>query len=110
MSKYGCALLLAATLLAAGCASTPTDGGPDTVALSNVRSFSGQPPGEALPQGWQPWILSSFKRPTSYRLVSREGKTVIRAEAQSSASGLIHPRHWIPAPGRCCSGAGRSMN
>ncbi len=88
MPKYGCALLLAATLLAAGCAGTPADKAPDTV---GVRSFSGQPPGEALPQGWQPWILSAFKRPTSYRLVSREGKTVIRAEAQSSASGLIHP-------------------
>lgn len=84
-------LPLAAALLAAGCATAPRDGVPDTVALSNVRSFSGQPPGEALPQGWQPWILSSFKRPTSYRLVSREGKTVVRAEARSSASGLIHP-------------------
>lgn len=91
MSNYRSWLPLAAALLTAACATTPGDGVPDTVALSNVRSFSGQPPGEALPQGWQPWILSAFKRPTSYRLVSREGKTVIRAEARSSASGLIHP-------------------
>lgn len=94
MSKYGCALLLAAALLAAGCATVPA---PDTVTLANVHSFSSQSPGESLPQGWQPWVLSVFKRPTSYRLVSREGKTVIRAEAQSSASGLMHPLALDPS-------------
>jgi len=79
--------------LFAGCATAPTDQtrAPDTVVLPEVRSFSGHPPGATLPQGWQPWILSPFKRPTSYRLVSREGKTVVRADARSSASGLIHP-------------------
>ena len=79
--------------LAAGCATAPTDQvrTPDTVALPLVGSFSGHPPGEALPSGWQPWILSPFKRPTSYQLVSREGKTVVRADARSSASGLMHP-------------------
>lgn len=93
MSKYWYALPLTAALLAAGCATAPTDetSAPDTVALPHVGSFSKQPPGANLPQGWQPWILSPFKRPTSYQLVSREGKTVIRAEARSSASGLIHP-------------------
>ena len=93
MSNYWYALPLAVALLAAGCATAPTDktSAPDTVALPQVGSFSNQPPGAALPQGWQPWILSAFKRPTSYQLVSREGKTVIRADAKSSASGLIHP-------------------
>ncbi len=88
------AVLLSA--LAAGCATAPIKETtevrtPDTVALPQVGSFSGHPPGEALPSGWQPWILSPFKRPTSYQLVSREGKTVVRADARSSASGLMHP-------------------
>jgi hypothetical protein len=91
MSKYWYALPLAAALLAAGCATTPGGGAPDTVALPQVGSFSKQAPGAELSQGWQPWILSPFKRPTAYHLVSREGTTVIRAEARSSASGLIHP-------------------
>jgi Protein of unknown function (DUF3047) len=88
-----CAVLF--SVLAAGCAIAPMEEArtPDTVTvpLPQVGSFSGHPPGAALPSGWQPWILSPFKRPTSYRLVSREGKTVVRAEAKSSASGLIHP-------------------
>lgn len=93
MSGYRYLLPIVAALLAAGCATTPMDKTaiPDTLELPGVRSFSGHAPGEVLPPGWQPWILSVFKRPTSYRLVSREGKTVVRAEAQSSASGLIHP-------------------
>ncbi len=87
------AALLAALVLIAGCATAPTDQAtvPDTVALPYVRSFSGHPPGEALPPGWQPWILSHFKRPTEYRLVNQQGKTVVRARARASASGLVHP-------------------
>jgi len=89
--KVWAVILLSA--LAAGCATAPNQQAltPDTVALPQVGSFSGHPPGEALPSGWQPWILSPFKRLTSYQLVSREGKTVVRADAKSSASGLIHP-------------------
>lgn len=86
--KRGFLLPLAVALLAAGCATAPV---PDTVTLSNVHRFSGQQPGAALPPGWQPWVLSAFKRATSYQLVNRDGKTVVRAEARSSASGLIHP-------------------
>jgi len=80
-------------ILIAGCASTSTDyaNAPDTVALHHVRSFSGHTPGATLPPGWQPWILSSFKRPTEYRLVSQQGRTVVHAKARASASGLMHP-------------------
>lgn len=79
--------------LTAGCATMPDAEAPapDRLALSRVGSFTGQEPDAALPPGWQPWILSGFKRPTRYQLVSQQGKTVMRAEAQSSASGLIHP-------------------
>lgn len=93
MCRMWHAALAAAIVLITGCATAPTDSAtsPDTVALPYVRSFSGHPPGETLPPGWQPWILSHFKRPTEYRLVSRQGKTVVRAQASASASGLIHP-------------------
>lgn len=97
MFRHWHMLPLAVTLLAAGCATTPGGETPHSVTLANVSSFSAQPPGAALPPGWQPWILSAFKRPTSYQLVSREGKTVVRAEARSSASGLIHPLALNPA-------------
>lgn len=83
--------LLAVLALATGCATPPPAAAPDTVALPYVRSFSGHPPGEALPPGWQPWVLSRFKRPTAYRLIDYSGRTVVRARAESSASGLIHP-------------------
>jgi len=86
----------AALLLLAACAATPAGDAPETVALPRVQSFSGQPPGEVLPQGWRPWTLSRFKRPTEYRLVDYQGRTVVRARASSSASGLVHPLELDP--------------
>lgn len=81
----------AALLLLAACASAPVGDTPETVALPQVQSFSAHPPGEVLPQGWRPWTLSRFKRPTEYRLVDYSGRTVVRARADASASGLVHP-------------------
>ena len=98
MGKIVHAALVAA--LVAGCASAPvtnTSETPATVALPHVRSFSGHTPGDTLPPGWQPWILSSFKRPTEYRLINQQGKTVVRARARASASGLVHPLALDPA-------------
>jgi len=91
MNKVWHGALVTALLLAAGCATAPTDDVPEAVTLPHVRSFSVHPPGETLPPGWQPWILSSFKRPTEYRLVNERGRTVVRARARASASGLLHP-------------------
>lgn len=79
-------------LLVAGCASAPLDDASIAGRLpQKVGSFSAHPPGDALPPGWAPWVLSGFKRPTEYRLVQKDGITVMRADARSSASGLIHP-------------------
>ena len=58
--------------------------------LPYVASFSDNPPGEALPQGWEPWTLSKLKKPTQYKLVDDAGKTVVKASADASASGLVH--------------------
>jgi hypothetical protein len=90
---------LSLSLLAAalpGCASLP-DEPPAQVTLRYVSYFSGNPAREGLPDGWQPWTLSRFKRPTEYRLVSENGATVVRARASSSASGLVHQLDLNPA-------------
>lgn len=81
---WGTAAALAAVLLG-GCASLR-----DSVTLPYVASFSDGVPGTELPAGWEPWSLSKFKKTTQYQLVSEDGKTVIKASARSSASGLVH--------------------
>lgn len=80
--------------LTAACASVSSVDAP--APLPHVQSFSDQQPGEMLPRGWQPWILSRFKRPTEYRLVDYQGRTVVQARASSSASGLVHPLELDP--------------
>jgi len=86
MMKRGWRIAAAlAAVVFAGCASLP-----DAVTLPYVSTFSDSAPGEALPSGWEPWSLSKFKKPTQYQLVSYDGKTVIKASAQASASGLVH--------------------
>jgi hypothetical protein len=80
--------------LAAGCTSVPQQ--PGTVVLPYVASFSNGSPGGDLPDGWRPWTLSKFKKPTQYRLVGEDGRTVVRASARASASGLVHPLQVDP--------------
>ena len=41
--------------------------------------------------GWYPWSLTPSKSQTSYTLQRYQGKTVIHADADSSASGLMVP-------------------
>lgn len=82
---------LAATTLLALLGACATQGPAPRVALSNVTRFSAGTPGEALPGGWQPWTLSKIKRSTAYTLVSEDGRTVVAAKADNSASGLMHP-------------------
>jgi DUF3047 family protein len=81
---WGIAVALAAVLFG-GCASLR-----DSVTLPYVASFSDGVPGTELPAGWQPWSLSKFKKTTQYQLVSEDGKTVVKASARASASGLVH--------------------
>ena len=83
---------LPAMLLASGLAGCALHGpAPDRVALSDVTRFSTGNPGEVLPGGWRPWVLSRMKKSTAYKLVLDDGKTVISAKAEASASGLMHP-------------------
>ena len=72
----------AATALLVVCAAVGATG-------VDVGAFSQAQPGAALPSGWQPLVFPRVERHTAYRLVVDEGVTVIRAEADASASGLI---------------------
>ena len=65
----------------------------------DVKRFSLVPPPEEyvpiksnqnLP-GWYPWTLTPNKNKTNYILKKYQGKTVIHADADSSASGLMVP-------------------
>lgn len=82
-------IILLAAALAAGCAATPER--PPASALSpEITSFSALQPGSTMPANWQPWSLSRFKPPSRYQLVEDTGATVVHAQAQASASGMIH--------------------
>jgi hypothetical protein len=86
MKAFPAIALVSAAAVLAGCATTP-----GTVTLPYVNAFSWNAPGDGVPQGWQPWTFTRFKRPTEYRLIDMDGRTVIRARASNSASGLVHP-------------------
>lgn len=53
-------------------------------------AFSAGKPGGALPGGWQNRPVVSGKKPTHYALVASNGTTVLQADANGSASGLVH--------------------
>src|SRR5450759_805932 len=73
-----------------GCASLTSEP-PEQIVLPYVTNFSYSQPEDGMPSGWQQWTLSKFKKPTEYKLVKEDGRTVVRARASSSASGLVHP-------------------
>jgi hypothetical protein len=73
----------------AGCA--PVLQAPEPTAPSSVTSFSASAAGKDFPGGWQPWVLSRHKRPTRYTLVDQDGRVVVQAHAEASASALVHP-------------------
>ena len=64
---------------------------PGSAAAAIIPPFSRAQPGGALPQGWEEWLLHRTKRKTQYSLVRHEGRTVLRARAEQSASGLVAP-------------------
>ncbi len=78
-------------VLLGGCVLLSSE--PERIALPavmDVTHFSAGGPGEVMPGGWRVWTFSRFKKPTEYQMVSYDGRTVIRASADSSASGLVH--------------------
>lgn len=55
----------------------------------DAMRFSALQSGAALPAGFRHVILSSQKRETEYALVDDGGRTVLRARANSSGSGIV---------------------
>lgn len=62
-----------------------------------VAAFSARAPGTALPEDWTPYGFENIKNRTSYTLVRDGSRTVLRAEAKSSASGLLRTLEADPA-------------
>jgi hypothetical protein len=93
-------LLAAVTLavLAGGC--VVFERAPErVVVMTTVTRFSSGQPGEELPPGWRAWTVGKYKKATEYSLVRDGGRTVIRASANASASGLsqdvrVDPREF----------------
>ncbi|MFP3913034.1 MAG: DUF3047 domain-containing protein [Desulfobacteraceae bacterium] len=54
-----------------------------------VGAFSTQKAGRRLPAQWEPLHFKDIKSRTHYRLVESDGRTVVEAKADGSASGLI---------------------
>jgi len=51
------------------------------------QKFSVQEDG-ALPKGWSFYRVAPYKKNTAYRLQNYQGRTVLKAESNQSASGL----------------------
>lgn len=47
--------------------------------------------GDGTPEGWKPQTFRNIPRHTRYEVVSEDGTYVVKAQANASASGLIHP-------------------
>lgn len=54
-----------------------------------VGNFSGEQPGADIPTHWEPLNFRKIPRHSRYTLVSNAGVTVVRADSQAAASGLI---------------------
>lgn len=74
-------------LVVAGLAGAPLAQSPGSTELS---SFSSRRPGQAVPQPWAPLTFRNIAAHTAYTLVDDAGVTVLRADARSSASALVH--------------------
>ena len=88
------AMLVVAGL--SGCAVVEQTAVPPAAPESGVANFSSAPAGGEWPGGWRAWTLSRFKKPTHYRLVKDDGRTVVRAESDAYASGLVHSARVDP--------------
>ena len=81
-------LLVALPLVLSGCAFWgESKKAPEPVA--EVQKFSEQSERAALPKAWQAWRITPQKNKTKYSLKRYEGKTVLHAQADVAASGLV---------------------
>jgi len=62
-----------------------------------VGHFSDLAPGGDFPETWEPMTFSGIDRHTGYTLIEENGRTVIKADSQDAASGLIRFLRVDPA-------------
>ncbi len=96
MSLMRVLTIAAVVSMLAACAVAPERTELSRTSAPVIVQFSDQRPGSALPGGWTPWIISGFKRRTEYDLVDYAGSTVVAAQADTGASGLMHPIRFDP--------------
>ncbi len=64
-----------------------------------IAAFSAAAPGDAMPSGWKRSAIKGVARATTYTLVVDEGRTVLRADADMSASAVVHKARVTPDAG-----------
>ncbi len=57
--------------------------------IVTVGNFSQADIGEILPPDWEPLTFKKIKTHTLYQIVEDQGRTVVKAQSKTSASGLI---------------------
>jgi hypothetical protein len=85
LSSTATIILVATLLLLAGHSAAQAESPP----VIEVGCFSAEKPGDELPTGWEPFTFKGIDRHTDYRLVEEDGKVVVKATSQASASGLM---------------------
>lgn len=81
-----------AALLAAACTAAVAAGD-----APRIPAFSEAAAGADLPAGWQRFVLGKPQRLTEYSLAQIDGKTVLKAVAEASASAVVHRLKADPA-------------
>jgi hypothetical protein len=64
---------------------------------ARIAPFSSARPGAELPAGWQRYTLGKPQRVTDYSLAQIDGRVVLRAAADASASAVVHRLRADPA-------------
>ncbi|TFV86690.1 DUF3047 domain-containing protein [Oxalobacteraceae bacterium OM1] len=80
----------------AGCASHPATAPVPAPQAAAIPAFSRNPPG-GLPTGWKPLVILRTKKPTDYKLIDENGRTVLHARAEGASSALMHDLVVDPA-------------
>lgn len=62
-----------------------------------IKPFSAFDPTKGIAKPWEPLTFPDIDHHTEYRLFLMEGRTVIKADSNASASGLIHNLRIDPA-------------
>lgn len=94
--KAPAAPALTAAKAIADCSAVPRSAKPRNAAATAAASpvlpaFSVSSENQPLPEGWQRWLINPSKTETNYALDRVDDRTVLRARADSSASGLFVP-------------------